>query len=284
MKLQGKTIVITGASSGIGRAMALRAAQDKCTVVIAARNIDKLSEVKEEIEKLGSTAIAVECDVTKDDDIRNLFLKATEGGRVLDVVFNNAGLGYINPLEDLKLEEIHKMIDVNTTGMIISTKFATEVMVRQKHGHIIMTSSIAGLLSLPQWTVYCATKWAITGFAAGLRPELKKYNIKITTLHPGTVATSFFDKDKANFDINLAGNPKDIITPEQVAEAVYDAIFTNKKKIIIPAIAKNYALFYKYLPDLVETQLVKIAGEIEYHKDIEEDEPEFDYIKEVKAD
>jgi short-subunit dehydrogenase len=277
MKLQGKTILITGASSGIGRAVALKAAEDKGTVIISARNEDKLNTVKEEVESKGATCIVIPVDVTKPEEIKKLFLEATKENKVIDVVFNNAGLGFIGNIWELTVEQIQTMINVNTTGMILVSKYAAEVMVRQRKGHLIMTSSLAGLIVVPQWSVYCATKWAVTGFADTIRFELKPYNVNVTTLHPGAVKTDFFAKDKADIDIKAMG---DAIPASEVAQAVYDSIFTNTQKILVPKMAKNYALISKYMPGIVQKLIEKQAKDVVYHtEDIKEDEPQFSYIQ-----
>jgi short-subunit dehydrogenase len=282
MKLSNKTILITGASSGIGRAVAIKAAQDGATIILAARNLEKLNEVKTEVENLGGTAVIVQVDVTNDESIKNMFLKATEDNRVLDVVFNNAGLGFVKELKDLTTTEIRQMADTNFTGMIIVSKFAAEVMSRQKYGHIIMTSSMAGLLTLPQWAVYCGTKWGITGFADSIRIELKKYNIKVTTIHPGTVSTHFFDKDKANIDVKALGDSG--TTAEVVADEVYNAIFTNKQKVIVPKGNNAIAFFVRHFSGLSDLVISKYLSDVGYHEETElvEDHPEFSYIKEVR--
>ncbi len=278
MKLKDKTILITGASSGIGKAMALKAAKDGATVILASRTKESLVAVKKEVESLGGRGIVIPTDVTKADEVRSLFVEATKNGRILDVVFNNAGLGYIANIYELTTEEIERVIDTNVKGAIFVSKFASEVLVRQKHGHLVITSSLAGLITLPQWSVYVASKWAMTAFADSIRPELNPFNVKVTTLHPGAVKTEFFDKDKADIDIEKIG---EAITPEEVADAVYDALFTDKRKIKIPSMTKSYSLLYKYLPGLVEKLIERMAGDVEYHERVEEDEPEFSYIKSV---
>lgn len=278
MKFKDKTILITGASSGIGKAFALKVAEDGGTVILAARNLEKLNEVKSLAEAKGAKVEVYSADVTKIDEIRDLFLKATEGGRKLDAVFNNAGLGFIANIWDLTAEQIEKMISVNVTGMIMVTKFATEVMTRQKDGHIFMTSSLAGLITLPQWSVYVASKWAITGFSDSIRPELKQYNVKVSTLHPGAVKTEFFDKEKANIDAASLGQA---IDASEVAEAVYNAFFTNKKKVIIPGMAKSFAMMKRYLPGVSDFLIQKMASKVDYHKEeIVEDEPGFSFVGE----
>lgn len=278
MKFKDKTVLITGASSGIGKAFALRVAEDGGTLILAARNLEKLNEVKKLAEEKGAKVEVYSTDVTNADQIRELFLKATEGGRKLDAVFNNAGIGFIGNIWELKVEEIQKMIDVNVTGMIMVTKFATEVMTRQKDGHVFMTSSLAGLVTLPQWSVYVASKWAITGFADSIRPELKQYNVKVSTLHPGAVKTEFFDKEKANIDAASLGQA---IDASEVAEAVYNAFFTNRKKLMVPGMAKSFAMMKRYLPGVSDFLIERMASKVDYHKEeIQEDEPGFSYVGE----
>lgn len=280
MKLNGKTVLITGASSGIGKAFALRCAYDDCTIILAARDVQKLEEVKKLVEERSATAIVMPTDVTNPEEVKNLFLAATEEGRVLDIVFDNAGLGFIAKIWEQPVEEIGKMIDVNTKGMLYVAKYATEVMVRQKHGHLIMTSSIAGLLTVPEWATYVASKWAITGFADSIRMELKPYNVKVTTLHPGLVKTDFFGKGKAQMTQEEL-DKQDAITPEEVAEALYDVLFTNRQKLLIPDMVKNYVFLQKYLPGLAN-KVIESQLKGEEDKKVKEDEPEFSYIKSVK--
>lgn len=259
MKLQGKNVLITGASSGIGEAFAYRAARDGANVILAARRKDKLNKVKEKVEELGGKGTVVETDVTKPDDIKKLFQKATKNGEILDVVFDNAGLGFIAPIQDLKVEQIKTMVDVNITGMITVAKFASEVFTKQEYGHLIMTASLASFVTLPEWSVYVATKWGINGFAGSIRHDLRPYNVKVTTVHPGAVRTEFFDKNKANLDIKDIGSS---ISPDQVAEEVYKAVFTNKKQVLVPGSTKVYAFLSRYAPWIVDFMLKRMADKV----------------------
>lgn len=271
-----KTILVTGASSGIGKAMALKTAEQGDTVILASRSQKKLEAVKNEIEKVGGKGIVIKTDVTNAQEVKKLFLEALKQTEKIDVVFNNAGLGFIANIWEMKAEEIERIIDVNVKGMMLVAKYAAEVMVRQKHGHLIMTSSLAGLITVPQWSVYVGSKWAITGFADSIRHELRPHNVKVTTLHPGAVKTDFFSENKANIDISKIG---DTVSPAEVADSVYKTIFTNQKKILIPSIAKSYSLLYKYLPSVVDKLLKNQSQEIVYREDIQEDEPEFSFVK-----
>jgi short-subunit dehydrogenase len=280
MKLKGKNVLITGASSGIGKAFALKCANDSCNIFLASRSKGKLEEVKALIEERGSTAVVVPTDVTKANEVKELFLEATKDGNTLDVVFNNAGLGHIANIYEQTVEEIESMVDVNVKGVLLVAKYASEVMVKQQYGHLILTSSLAGLITVPSWATYVATKWAITGFTDTIRMELKKYNIKVSSLHPGLVKTEFFEKEKANMSEEEL-NEQNAVTPEEVADAVYEALFTNKHKILVPSMVKSYAFINKYLPSVAEKLIEMTSKDLE-GEPREEDEPEFSYISKVK--
>ena len=276
MKFQGKTVLITGASSGIGMGFALRVAKDGGTVMLDARREDKLKEVQKKVEELGGKAEVYPTDVTDSKQIKQLFLKATKGGRKLDLVFNNAGIGFVGNIYDIPADEIVNILDVNVKGMILVAKYASEVMTRQNSGHIIFCSSLAGLVTLPQWSVYAASKWAITGFADSIRPELKKFNIKVTTLHPGAVLTEFFDPTKASIDISKMGKA---LTIEEVAEELYKAAFTGKRKIIIPGSSHMFSTVYRFFPSMAEKMIANMTKGVEYTTRENEDEPDFSYIQ-----
>lgn len=277
MKLKDKNILITGASSGIGKAFALKSANDGCHIILASRSKEKLDEVAHMIEELGSTAEVIPTDVTNASEIKELFLKATEGGRVLDMVFDNAGLGHIANIYEQTAEEIESMVDVNVKGMFLVAKYASEVMVRQKYGHLILTSSLAGLITVPEWATYVGTKWAITAFADSIRMELKPFGVKVTTLHPGLVKTEFFDREKANMSEEEL-DKNDAVTVEEVADALYGGVFTDVKKIMVPSLVKSYAFLNRYFPTLTERIIeMKLKGQEGEPRD--EDEPEFSYVK-----
>jgi hypothetical protein len=273
-KLKNKSVLITGGSSGIGRAFALRCARDGAKVMIAARRKHKLEKVKAEIDNVGGKGFFKVTDVTKPDQVKAMFEAAVEQLGCVDIVFNNAGLGYVKRIYELGDKEIAKMINVNVLGMTYVAKYAAQVMKEQKQGHLINTSSLAGLITLPQWSVYVATKWAVTGLTDSIRQELKPFNVNVTSLHPGAVNTEFFSKDKANIDLSEL---EQATTPQKVAEAVYQAALTNKRKVLVPDMAKNYSLLYKFLPGLTEKMIENMGSDVEYNS--EPVESSFAYVK-----
>lgn len=260
MKLKDKTVVITGASSGIGRAVALRCAQDEAKVVLASRTKEKLDKVAEEVREKGGTPLVVPTDVTDPEQVKNLFDQTMKEFGCVDVVFNNAGLGFIKDLQDMTDDEIKLTVNVNLLGEIYVAKYAAIIFVKQKSGHLINTSSLAGLITVPQWAVYCATKWGVTGFTDTIRLELGKHGVKVTSLHPGAVNTDFFAPNKADLDISKT---EETIEPEEVAETVYNAIFTDKERILVPSMAKNYSLLYRFMPGLTQKMIEKLAKDVE---------------------
>jgi short-subunit dehydrogenase len=258
MKLDNKTILITGASSGFGKAVALRMAKDNCNLILTARNLEKIALVEAEIKQLNpqvKTKVIL-ADLTKLEDIKRLFAEIKEYTGSLDLVFNNAGLGHVDDLVKQTDEQIKEMIDVNVTSMILVSKYVSEMMIPQNYGHIIMTSSLAGLISVPQWSVYVATKWAITGFAASLEMELKPYNILVSTIHPGPVDTEFFSKEKADIKLN---NLTSVIPVSEVSEKVYSIALKKGGQHPIPSLGRFFAVMYRFFPGLTKKLIKRTA-------------------------
>lgn len=274
MKLKDKSIVITGGSSGIGKAIALRCARDGARVLVAARNEDKLKATAEQIADAGGKGYHLSTDVTNPKQVKSLFTYAVKNLGCVDIVCNNAGLGFVKRIYELSDEEISKMINVNILGMTYVAKYASQVMKEQKQGHLINTSSLAGLITMPQWSVYVATKWAVTGLTDSIRQELKPFDVKVTSIHPGAVKTDFFTKDKANIDISQF---EGTISADDVAEAVYNAMLTDTKRVLIPSMAKSYSFLYKFVPGITEAMIQQLGEDVKY--ETEPEESQFAYVK-----
>ena len=188
--IKDQVVVVTGASSGIGYATALAIAKAGAKVAVGARRVDKLEQLKKDIEKIGGECITVACDVTKRSDCENLINAAIKKWNRIDILVNNAGLMPLSFVKNLKIDEWDQMIDVNIKGVMYCTAAAIPHMLAQKSGHIVNISSIAGRVVFPAGSVYCATKFAVWAFSEGLRQELSvRNNIRITTIEPGIVDT-----------------------------------------------------------------------------------------------
>jgi len=183
--IKGKTVVITGASSGLGEATARHLAEAGAKVVLGARRIDRLKALAAEIGLVEGSAI--ETDVTQADQVKHLVYQAVRLHGRIDVIVNNAGLMPHSPLERGKIDDWDRMIDVNLRGVLYGIAAALPHMKEQKSGHIINVSSVAGHKVRPGSAVYAATKTAVRVISEGLRQEVKPYNIRTTIVSPGAV-------------------------------------------------------------------------------------------------
>jgi len=187
--IEGKVIVITGASSGLGEASARLLASQGACVVLGARRVDRIQSLATELTGGGGNAIAVATDVTDCEQVGRFVDAAVQAYGRIDVMINNAGLMPQAPLERLRIDEWDRMVDVNIKGVLYGIAAALPHMQRQKAGHIINVSSVAGHKVGPGYAVYAATKHAVRALSEGLRQEVKPYNIRTTVISPGAVAT-----------------------------------------------------------------------------------------------
>jgi NADP-dependent 3-hydroxy acid dehydrogenase YdfG len=184
-----RVALVTGASSGIGEATALRLARDGMDVAIAARRGDRLRELAAKIEGAGRSAFLLEADLTKESEAQRIVSETEERFGRLDVLVNNAGVMYLEPVDTASLERWRQMFELNVLGLIASTQAALRGMRVRKEGHIINVSSTAGRQAHPNSGGYAATKFGVVAFSESLRKEVYKDNIRVTVLEPGAVAT-----------------------------------------------------------------------------------------------
>jgi NADP-dependent 3-hydroxy acid dehydrogenase YdfG len=188
-----KIVVVTGASSGLGEATARLLSTEGATVALGARRVDRLRALAKELETRGGRVLALTTDVSQREQIKALVDTAVQTYGRVDVMINNAGLMPQAPLERLKVDEWDRMIDVNLKGVLYGIAAVLPYMQRQKSGHIINVSSVAGHKVGPGFAVYAATKFAVRALSEGLRQEVKPYNIRTTVISPGAVATELPD-------------------------------------------------------------------------------------------
>ncbi|MBU2929023.1 SDR family oxidoreductase [Winogradskyella psychrotolerans] len=232
MNLKDRTIIITGASSGIGEATAKKLASEGANVVLMARSKDKLNTIKDTIETHGGKALVVDGDVTKTSDFENAVSKTVDTFGSVDGLINNAGLMPLSYINKLKTEEWHTMVDVNIKGVLNGVAAVLPKMIDNKGGDIINVSSMAAHRYFPGGAVYCATKSAVKMFSEGLRQELTpKYGINVTSIEPGAVATPLTDTIT---DEDIKDNMKDMmgmttLEPEDIANAIHYALSQPKR-------------------------------------------------------
>jgi NADP-dependent 3-hydroxy acid dehydrogenase YdfG len=192
--IEGKVVVITGGSSGLGENTARYLAKLGAKIVLGARRRDRLDSIVNGIEAEGGEAIAVTVDVTKKEQVDALIQEALKAYKKIDVLINNAGVMPISPLAALKVEEWDRAIDINIKGVLYGIAAALPVFQKAQSGHFINLSSIAGVkVFAPGGSVYSGTKFAVHAISEGLRLETRKDNIRVTTLSPGAVESELSD-------------------------------------------------------------------------------------------
>lgn len=187
-----KVIIITGASKGIGKETAKFLSKVGHKVALVARSEEKLKVLEEEINTNGGRAFAIVGDVTKEDDVKNVVNSVLEKYGTIDVLINNAGIGYFKRVDQFTLDEVREVFDVNFIGVFLFTKYVTPTLIANKSGKIINVSSIAGLSTgFQAGTIYAASKYAVNGFTWSLREDLKEFGIAVSSVCPGSVRTTF---------------------------------------------------------------------------------------------
>ncbi len=197
MDLKGKIAVVTGAASGIGRHTSIALAREGADVVLADLDREGLAEVRNEIGALGRRALAVPCDVSKLEDIQNLYERSiSEMGRV-DVLMNNAGVHMTGPLEKTPIDDWKWIVDINLWGVVYGIHVFLPHMLDRGSGHIVNTASIGGLIGTLDVSIpYTMTKFAVVGLSQGMAAYLKGQGIGVTVLCPGLVGTSIAEKER----------------------------------------------------------------------------------------
>ena len=187
--IAGKVVVITGASSGLGEAAARHLSALGATVALGARRVGRIDALAKELDGRGAKALALATDVMRREDIKRLVDAAVNSYGRVDAIINNAGLMAHSPLERLKVEDWDRMIDVNIKGVLYGIAAVLPYMTKQKSGHIINVSSVAGHKVGPGGPVYSAIRHALRLISEGLRQDIKPYDIRTTVISPGAVAT-----------------------------------------------------------------------------------------------
>ena len=253
-KLNGKVVVITGASSGIGAAMAREYAAMGAKVVLGARQSDKLEQMCKEIEAAGGKAAWCATDVTKAEDCERLINTAVEAFGGIDVMICNAGISMRALFDDLDLSVLHRLMDVNFWGTVNCTKYALPYLQKSK-GSLVGISSVAGIHGLPGRTGYSASKYAMTGFLDTIRVENLKKGVHVMTTCPGFTASNVRFSALTADGSQQGETPRNeskMMTPEEVAHIVAKGIKRRKRLCLMEWEGRGTHLLKKFFPTLVD--------------------------------
>jgi short-subunit dehydrogenase len=256
VKIQpGMTAIVTGASRGIGRALARELASRGVRVGLLARNRDALEEAAETLS--GEDHLVLAADVAKRREVERAIERFAKRAEGIDILAANAGIAHYGRFADVEVERAEEMVKVNVLGTIYAVHAALPHLLERRRGHIVVTSSGAGLRAFPEAAVYGATKAADRGFAEALRHELAGTGVSVTTVYPGEVATDLHAHER---DIlpDWRSND-DELPPQEVATAILDAIEADRREVALPRIVRLLGL-NGVSPRLVDEILARIRG------------------------
>ncbi len=252
--LKDRVAVITGASSGIGRAAALAFAREGVRVILGARRTDRLQETVEAIRSAGGTARSLQTDVTRPAEVTRLVREAVTAFGRLDILVNNAGLGYFGRLESMPIDEARHLFEVNVMGTLYGIQAAVPIMRSQQSGHIINVASVVGKRATPGSGVYSATKFAQVGLSESLRLEVADAGIHVSVICPVSTMTEFFEVAAARSPLKFDPTGP-TYTAEQVAEVIVRCARRPRTEVILYPPARLMVILNAVSPWLMDRVL-----------------------------
>ena len=248
MNFKDKVVLITGASSGIGRASAIQFAKKGASVILVARNKEKLVQADRDLKKFNVSTLVCECDISNKTQVKKMSKTVLEKYESVDILVNNAGFAIYGSVSNLTTEEIESQMETNYFGMVYCIKNFLPLMIKRKSGHIVNVGSVAGSFGLPGIASYCASKFAMLGFSEGLKHELKGTGVGITVVSPIMVRTNFFDH--SSFKKMPKYSPTSL-SAETVANAILKASNSPRLEIIVPSVVRIAVWMKNTFPYLI---------------------------------
>ncbi|AFS83757.1 SDR family NAD(P)-dependent oxidoreductase [Candidatus Nitrosopumilus sediminis] len=254
MDFKNKIVLITGASSGIGRESAIEFAKLGANVVLVSRRKDKLEQVANELKKFNVTTMICQCDVSDKNQVKEMSKMVLEKFNSVDILVNNAGFAIYGSVSELSIDEIESQMKTNYFGMIYCIKNFLPSMLVKKSGHIVNVASVAASFGLPGIASYCASKFAMLGFSEGLKHELKNSGVGITVVSPIMVRTDFFEHP--SFEKMPKFSPTSL-SSKTVAKAILKAANSPRLEIIVPSVVRGAVWMKNTFPYFVNPILGK---------------------------
>lgn len=255
--VRGRRIVITGASSGIGEALARHWARQGANLALVARRQAELERVAGQVRELGGQALVVPCDVAQRADVFAAAQQVLQTWGSVDVLVNNAGYGGHRTFLEWPIEDIERMMQVNYLGTVYWTKALLPSMAQRGQGWIVMMASVAGKLGVPDESAYVATKFAMVGLAEALSYEAEDAGVHVLTVCPGAIDTAFFDEETRQRMPEVARRM--MIPPERVVEAVCRGLARGKHEVTVPGFIRLSYLARAIAPSLLRRSTKRVA-------------------------
>ena len=254
MDFKNKVVLITGASSGIGKESAIEFAKLGANIILVSRSMDKLEQVANELKKFNVITLICQCDVSDKNQVKEMSKIVLEKFNLVDVLVNNAGFAIYGSVSELSIDEIESQMETNYFGMIYCIKNFLPSMLEKKSGHIVNVASVAASFGLPGISSYCASKFAMLGFSEGLKHELKNSGVGITVVSPIMVRTNFFEHP--SFQKMPKFSPTSL-SSKTVAKAILKASNSPRLEIIVPSVARIAVWMKNTFPYLINPVLGK---------------------------
>ena len=254
MDFKNKVVLITGASSGIGKESAIEFAKLGANIILVSRSMDKLEQVANELKKFNVITLICQCDVSDKNQVKEMSKIVLEKFNLVDVLVNNAGFAIYGSVSELSINEIESQMETNYFGMIYCIKNFLPSMLEKKSGHIVNVASVAASFGLPGISSYCASKFAMLGFSEGLKHELKNSGVGITVVSPIMVRTNFFEHP--SFQKMPKFSPTSL-SSKTVAKAILKASNSTRLEIIVPSVARIAVWMKNTFPYLINPVLGK---------------------------
>jgi short-subunit dehydrogenase len=255
--------IITGASSGIGRATALALAKRGYVVALAARRVELLEQLAGECKRLSSQpAIVIPTDVASSQQVGAMVQTVMDQFGKIDVLVNNAGYGLFSMVHDTTDEQMRRIFDVNYFGLFYGCQAVAPIMMRQRAGHILNVSSVIGKRGTPFHGAYCATKFAIAGLTESMRVEMKPYNVRVTLVCPGLTQTEFFDQSGGATAKTSFAKFKKMMSAQAVGDKLASVIGKSRPEIVFTAGGKFLAVASALLPGMVDAMMGMYRNEL----------------------
>jgi short-subunit dehydrogenase len=261
----GKVVLVTGASSGIGRQTAIDFARKHAkTVILVARSKPKLDELKKSMEiKFQSEIVVYPCDVSKKAEVAKMGREILERFGFVDILVNNAGFGIYGKVQSQSIEDIESITLTNYMGMVYCTKLFLDSMISRKSGHIVNVASVAASFGVAGLAAYCASKYAMLGFSESLSHELHGTGVGITVVSPIGVKTEFFSN--VSFKDRVPNYTAFMLEPEKVSKSILAAANSHRLEIIVPFYVRAGVWVKHTMPYLVNP-IVGIVFRRQLHK------------------
>ena len=260
--MKNKVVIITGGSSGIGKAMAEKFGREGSKILITGRNKEELAKATEELRQKGIIIQSFQADVSIEDDNRKMAEEAIKHFGTIDILINNAGISMRALFSEVDITVVKKVMDINFYGVLYATKYCLPEITKNK-GSIVGISSIAGFRGLPGRTGYSASKFALNGFLEVLRTELLKTGVHVLTACPGFTASNIRKRSLTKDGSQQGESPRQeekMMTAEECAEHIYNATAKRKRTLVLTTQGKLAVFLNKWLPGLADKMVYNVMA------------------------